>query len=101
MLEIRFHGMGGQGAVLGALLLAEAAFREGKWAQKIPVYGGMRRGGAVTVFLRIDERPIRRTCGIYEPDAIVVLDPALIKVCLLYTSPSPRDGLLSRMPSSA
>ena len=72
--------MGGQGAVLGALLLAEAAFREGKWAQKIPVYGGMRRGGAVTVFLRIDERPIRRTCGIYEPDAIVVLDPALIKV---------------------
>lgn len=40
LLEIRFHGMGGQGAVLGALLLAEAAFREGKWAQKIPVYGG-------------------------------------------------------------
>ncbi|KYH36625.1 MAG: pyruvate/ketoisovalerate ferredoxin oxidoreductase subunit gamma [Candidatus Bathyarchaeota archaeon B23] len=72
--------MGGQGAVLGTLLLAEAAFREGKWAQKIPVYGGMRRGGAVTVFLRIDEKPIRRSCGIYEPDAIVVLDPALIKV---------------------
>ena len=23
------------------------------------------------------------------------------KICLLYTSPSPRDGLLSRMPSSA
>lgn len=41
---------------------------------------GMRRGGAVTVFLRMDEKPIRRSCGIYEPDAIVVLDPALIKV---------------------
>ena len=77
VIEIRFHGMGGQGAVMGALILAEAAFSEGKFAQKIPVYGGMRRGGDVTVFLRLDDKPIRRTCGIYEPDALVVLDPAL------------------------
>jgi len=77
MIEIRFHGLGGQGAVMGALILAEAAFSEGKYAQKIPVYGGMRRGGDVTVFLRLDDKPIRRTCGIYEPDALVVLDPAL------------------------
>ncbi len=77
MIEIRFHGMGGQGAVMGALILAEAAFSEGMYAQKIPVYGGMRRGGDVTVFLRLDDKPIRRTCGIYEPDALVVLDPAL------------------------
>ena len=77
MIEIRFHGMGGQGAVMGALILAEAAFSEGKYAQKIPVYGGMRRGGDVTVFLRLDDKPIRRTSGIYEPDALVVLDPAL------------------------
>ncbi|MBN1682321.1 2-oxoacid:acceptor oxidoreductase family protein [Candidatus Bathyarchaeota archaeon] len=79
MIEIRFHGMGGQGAVLGALILAEAAFSEGKYAQKIPVYGGMRRGGDVTVFLRLDNKPIRRTCGIYEPDCIIVMDPALKK----------------------
>jgi pyruvate ferredoxin oxidoreductase gamma subunit/2-oxoisovalerate ferredoxin oxidoreductase gamma subunit len=77
MIEIRFHGMGGQGAVMGALMLAEAAFSEGVYAQKIPVYGGMRRGGDVTVFLRLDDKPIRRTCGIYEPDALVILDPAL------------------------
>lgn len=77
MIEIRFHGMGGQGAVMGALILAEAAFSEGRYAQKIPVYGGMRRGGDVTVFLRLDDKPIRRTCGVYEPDALVVLDPAL------------------------
>ena len=77
MIEIRFHGMGGQGAVMGALILAEAAFSEGKYAQKIPVYGGMRRGGDVTVFLRLDDKPIRRTSGIYEPDALVVLDPTL------------------------
>jgi len=77
--EIRFHGMGGQGAVMGALILAEALFSEGKYSQKIPVYGAMRRGGSVTVFLRIDDKPIRRTCGIYEPDCIVVLDPLLPK----------------------
>jgi len=77
LIEIRFHGMGGQGAVMGALMIAEAAFSEGKYAQKIPVYGGMRRGGDVTVFLRLDDKPIRRTSGIYEPDALVVLDPAL------------------------
>ncbi len=77
VIEIRFHGMGGQGAVMGALILAEAAFSEGKFAQKIPVYGGMRRGGDVTVFLRLGDKPIRRTSGIYEPDALVVLDPAL------------------------
>ncbi|MGQ9679801.1 MAG: 2-oxoacid:acceptor oxidoreductase family protein [Candidatus Bathyarchaeia archaeon] len=87
MIEIRFHGMGGQGAVMGALALAEAAFSEGKYAQKIPVYGGMRRGGDVTVFLRLDDKPIRRTCGIYEPDALVVLDQALIHV------PDVRKGL--------
>jgi len=77
LIEIRFHGMGGQGAVMGSLMLAEAAFSEGKYAQKIPMYGGMRRGGDVTVFLRLDDKPIRRTCGIYEPDALVVLDTAL------------------------
>ena len=87
VIEIRFHGMGGQGAVMGALILAEAAFSEGKYAQKIPVYGGMRRGGDVTVFLRLDDKPIRRTCGIYEPDALVILDPALA------TYPAVRKGL--------
>lgn len=72
---------------MGALMLAEAAFTEGKYAQKIPVYGGMRRGGDVTVFLRLDDKPIRRTSGIYEPDAVVVLDPTLVK------HPSVRSGL--------
>jgi len=101
--EIRFHGMGGQGAVMGALIFAEALFSEGKYAQKIPVYGGERRGGSVTVFLRIDDKPVRRTCGIYEPDCIVVLDPILSKsedvteglkrggVAVLNNAKSPKD----------
>ncbi len=72
---------------MGALMLAEAAFTEGKYAQKIPVYGGMRRGGDVTVFLRLDDKPIRRTSGIYEPDAVVILDPTLVDF------PPARSGL--------
>ena len=77
MKEITFLGMGGQGAVMGALVFAEVFFSEGKYAQKIPMYGGERRGGSVTVFLRMDDKPVRRTCGIYEPDCIVVLDPLI------------------------
>ena len=79
MNEIRFHGMGGQGSVWGAATLAEAAFSEGKYAQKIPVYTGAQRGGDVVVFLRLDDKPIRRNCGIYEPDGIVVLDSVLAR----------------------
>jgi 2-oxoisovalerate/pyruvate ferredoxin oxidoreductase gamma subunit len=77
--------MGGQGAVMGALILAEAAFSEGKFAQKIPMYGGARRGGDVTVFLRLDDKPIRRTSGIYEPDSVIVLDPSLKKQSFVRT----------------
>ena len=36
-----------------------------------------------------------------EGDSVHRLFVDTIKGCLLYTSPSPRDGLLSRMPSSA
>lgn len=77
MKEVTFLGMGGQGAVVGALMFAEALFSEGKYAQKIPVYSGERRGGSVTVFLRIDDKPVRRNCGIYEPDCLVTLDPLI------------------------
>jgi pyruvate ferredoxin oxidoreductase gamma subunit/2-oxoisovalerate ferredoxin oxidoreductase gamma subunit len=78
MLEIRFHGRGGQGAVTAALLLAEAAWNEGKWSQKIPVYTTDRRGAPVTAYLRLDNKPIRRTSFIYAPDYVVVIDERLL-----------------------
>lgn len=87
LIEIRFHGTGGQGAVIGAMILAEAAYSEGKQAQKIPVYGSERRGGAVTVFLRLDDKPVRRICEITDPDVVVVLDAALAQ------SPIIRNGI--------
>lgn len=77
MIEIRFHGRGGQGAVTAGEILADAVFREGRWSQKIPIYGGERRGAPVMAFTRISDKKITLNCGIEEPDCIIVLDPVL------------------------
>jgi len=79
MLEIRFHGRGGQGAVTSAELLAEAALTEGKHAQAFPSFGPERRGAPVTSYCRINELPIRLRTGISAPDIVLVLDPSLLK----------------------
>jgi 2-oxoacid:acceptor oxidoreductase gamma subunit (pyruvate/2-ketoisovalerate family) len=78
MVEIRFHGRGGQGAVKGSDILAMAAFKEGKEVQSFPFFGVERRGAPVTAYTRISDEEIRIHCYIYEPDILVVLDPTLI-----------------------
>ncbi len=80
MLEVRFHGRGGQGAVTAANLLADAAFREDKDVQSFPFFGVERRGAPVTAFARMDNEPIRVKSQIYEPDVVVVLDNTLLDV---------------------
>lgn len=80
MYEVRFHGRGGQGAVTAANILAIAAFKEGKDVQAFPIFGVERRGAPVAAFMRMDEKPIDIKTQIYEPDAIVVLDPTLLEV---------------------
>jgi 2-oxoacid:acceptor oxidoreductase gamma subunit (pyruvate/2-ketoisovalerate family) len=79
MIEIRFHGRGGQGAVTAANILAEACFREGKDVQAFPMFGVERRGAPVTAFLRVDEKSIRIKSQIYDPDVVVVLDAVLLE----------------------
>jgi len=78
MIEVRFHGRGGQGAVTAARLLAEAAFLEGKHCQAFPFFGAERRGAPVLAFTRVDSRPIRLRTQVYEPNHVVVLDPTLL-----------------------
>lgn len=78
MMEIRFHGRGGQGSVVAAKILADAFFREGKHVQSFPAFGVERRGAPVTAFTRVDDTHIYLRCNIYEPDMVVVLDPTLI-----------------------
>lgn len=79
MLEIRFHGRGGQGAVTASRILALAAFNEGKYVLSFPFFGTERRGAPVTSFTRIDEKRIFLRTQIYDPDVIVVLDPSVMK----------------------
>ena len=78
MIEIRFHGRGGQGAVVASEILASAFFKEGKFVQSFPTFGVERRGAPVAAFIRVDDQPILLRCEIYQPDHIVVLDPTLI-----------------------
>jgi pyruvate ferredoxin oxidoreductase gamma subunit len=80
MIEIRFHGRGGQGAVTSAELLALAAIGEGKYAQAFPSFGPERRGAPVVAFCRISGEKIRIRANIYEPDIVVVLDASLLTV---------------------
>ena len=78
MIEIRWHGRGGQGAKTASLLLADAAFNTGKYIQGFPEYGPERMGAPLTAYNRISETPIRIHSNIYEPDYVVVVDDTLI-----------------------
>jgi 2-oxoacid:acceptor oxidoreductase gamma subunit (pyruvate/2-ketoisovalerate family) len=80
MIEVRFHGRGGQGAVVASEILAKAAVKEGMFASAFPFFGVERRGAPVMAFCRIDDRPIRIHAGIYDPDHVVILDQGLIKL---------------------
>ncbi|MCJ7595790.1 MAG: 2-oxoacid:acceptor oxidoreductase family protein [Desulfobacterales bacterium] len=77
MYEIRFHGRGGQGAVLAAKILAKALVEEGKHVKAIPSFGFERRGAPVESYLRFDEKVIRQITNIYYPDCVICLDPTL------------------------
>lgn len=80
MLEVRFHGRGGQGTVLASHMLCKAAFLEGKDVQSFTFFGAERRGAPVASFARIDSRPIAVRSQIYRPNRIVVLDPGLLRI---------------------
>jgi 2-oxoacid:acceptor oxidoreductase gamma subunit (pyruvate/2-ketoisovalerate family) len=78
LIEVRFHGRGGQGAWTASLLLAQAGLREQKYIQSFPAFGPERAGAPITAFTRISEEPIYLHCSVYEPDVVVVLDPTLM-----------------------
>ncbi len=78
MVEIQFHGRGGQGVVTAAKLLAEGAMKEGKYFQALPDYGGERMGAPIRAYTRISSKPIIPHCQVTEPDIVVVIDSTLI-----------------------
>ena len=78
LMEIRWHGRGGQGAKTASLLLADAAFNTGKYIQGFPEYGPERMGAPITAYNRISTSPITIHSNIYEPDYVVVVDDTLL-----------------------
>lgn len=79
LIEIRWHGRGGQGAKTASLLLADAAFNTGKYIQGFPEYGPERMGAPITAYNRISNSPITIHSNIYEPDYVVVVDDTLLQ----------------------
>ena len=77
MYEIRFHGRGGQGAVLASKVLAKALVEEGKYVKAVPAFGFERRGAPVEAYLRFDDKVIRQFTNIYNPECVICLDPTL------------------------
>ncbi|MHA5218822.1 2-oxoacid:acceptor oxidoreductase family protein [Dysosmobacter sp.] len=78
IVEIRWHGRGGQGAKTASLLLADAAFNTGKYVQGFPEYGPERMGAPITAYNRISDQRSTVHSNIYEPDYVVVVDETLI-----------------------
>ena len=93
MIEVRFHGRGGQGVVTAAKILANAFVRQGKFGSSFPMFGFERRGAPVTAFMRFDEDPIREKTQIYNPDCLVVLDPSQKDSPIVYNGLK-ADGVL-------
>ena len=91
MVEIRWHGRGGQGAKTAALLFADAALATGKYIQAFPEYGPERMGAPVQSFNRISDNAITIHCGITEPNFVVVLDPTLMD-CVSVAEGLSKDG---------
>ena len=93
MIEVRWHGRGGQGAKTASYLLAESAMRKGKYIQAFPEYGPERMGAPIKAFTRISDEPIRRHCGVTSPSIVAVLDPTLMTVVDVFEG-VPEDGVV-------
>lgn len=78
VVEIRWHGRGGQGAKTASLLLADAAFNTGKYVQGFPEYGPERMGAPITAYNRISDERITVHSNIYDPQFVVVVDDSLL-----------------------
>ena len=100
MIEVRWHGRGGQGAVTSVELLAVAAISAGKFAQGFPSFGPERRGAPVAAFTRIDDKKINVRSGIYEPDVVLVLDSSLIGLINVTEGLKPGGKLIVNTPKT-
>lgn len=83
MVEIRWHGRGGQGLVLASRFLAAAALRENLYFQAFPQFGTERMGAPIMAYTRLSDAPINLRCAVYTPDVLIVLDPSLFEAIVV------------------
>ncbi len=94
MIEIKFKGRGGQGAVIASEILGRAFFLEGKYPQCFSLFGGERRGAPVIGFLRVDDEPILLKCQIKHPDQMIIFDLSLMDEKEIFQELKPRGLIL-------
>ncbi len=101
MQEIRFHGRGGQGTVVAAILLSKAFFQDGFWVQSFPSFGVERRGAPVEAYLRIDKQKIMARYAIKQPDHVLVQDKRLMQSANVTQGLKPGGWVLLNTPTEA
>jgi 2-oxoacid:acceptor oxidoreductase gamma subunit (pyruvate/2-ketoisovalerate family) len=99
MLEIRFHGRGGQGTVVATILLAKAFFQAGYYVQSFPLFGVERRGAPVEAYLRLNQKKILLRTNVYTPDHVVVLDRTLVHAIDVTRGAKPGGWVLLNSPT--
>jgi pyruvate ferredoxin oxidoreductase gamma subunit len=100
MYQVRLHGRGGQGVVTAAELLAAAAIADGLYAQAFPSFGSERTGAPVAAYCRIDGKPIRSREPVADPDAVLVLDPTLLRQAFVVDGLRPGGTILINAPDT-
>ncbi|SHE55844.1 pyruvate ferredoxin oxidoreductase gamma subunit [Desulfacinum infernum DSM 9756] len=100
MIEVRFHGRGGQGTVVASILMAKAFFQAGYYVQSFPLFGVERRGAPVEAYLRLDKTKILVRTNVYTPDHVVVLDPTLLEGVDITRGLKPGGWILINAPEA-
>lgn len=100
MVEIRWHGRGGQGAKMACLLLADVAGLQGKFVQGFPEYGPERMGAPITAYNRISEKRCTVHSNIYYPDYVVVIDESLLDTVEVTSGLKEGGAVIINTPSS-
>ena len=78
MIEIRWHGRGGQGTVTAAKVLADACLSGGRKVQAFPEYGPERAGAPLRAYNRISEKELRMHCPVLNTGVVAVVDASLL-----------------------
>lgn len=78
IVEIRWHGRGGQGTVTAAKVLADACLSGGRHVQAFPEYGPERSGAPLRAYNRVSSKELRMHCPVLHPNVIAIADATLL-----------------------